>query len=333
MAIGSTPSLVAKVRSYVVTFPDDLAISIVALAVSGAVLVAKPGIAAVEFLFGLPLLLFLPGYGVVSALFPGTRERITRSPPSLSSDGDAGIDAVERVGLSLGLSVALVPLVAMALYAADVGLALDALVVGLVLVSGTGLVVGSIRRRRLPAEERFDPSLGAAVERGYGATVGAETRLEGGVNVVLAASILVAATAFGFALMAPQSTEAGSNLMILTERDGSYVAGGYPDLTSGESAQLTLGVRNEEGERVDYTVVVETHRVDGGEVVDAREVTRLSNPVAAGETWYATHDVSVAGDHERLTYLLYRGDAPADPDIDSAYRHAYLWTDGTGSDE
>lgn len=334
MAIGSTPSLVAKVRSYVVTFPDDLAVALVGLVVSAAVLVADPGMVALEFLFGLPLLLFLPGYGLVSALFPETRERITRSQPSLSSDRDGGIDVVERVGLSVGLSVAMVPLVAMALFAVGIGLVLDALVVGLVLVSGIGLLVGSIRRRRVPAEDRFAPSLSTAVERGYGATVGAETTLEGGVNVVLVVSVLVAATAFGFALMAPQSTEAGSNLMIVTEQDGSYVAGDYPDLTAGESSQLAVGVRNEEGERADYTVVVEMQSVADGEVTDAREVTRLSNAVAPGETWYANHEVSVTdADQNRLTYLLYRGDAPSDPDIESAYRHAYLWVDGTESSE
>lgn len=54
---------------------------------------------------GLSLVLWLPGYSVTKALFP----------LQLRANTANGIDGIERVALSIGLSVALVPIVALIL--------------------------------------------------------------------------------------------------------------------------------------------------------------------------------------------------------------------------
>jgi uncharacterized membrane protein len=59
-----------------------------------------------RYLLGVVFVLFLPGYTFIKALFP------TQVPVKTSSES---IDAIERVALSLGMSLALVPIVGLLL--------------------------------------------------------------------------------------------------------------------------------------------------------------------------------------------------------------------------
>ncbi|MDZ7730415.1 MAG: DUF1616 domain-containing protein [Natrialbaceae archaeon] len=60
---------------------------------------------------GLAFLLFVPGYVFIAALFPEAGE----SPRSDPDGTRSGIDGIERVALAFGLSIALTPLVGLAL--------------------------------------------------------------------------------------------------------------------------------------------------------------------------------------------------------------------------
>jgi uncharacterized membrane protein len=72
--------------------------------------------------FGVIFVLFLPGYAFVKALFP------TNLPGKISSES---IETIERVALSVGLSIALVSMVGLLLYYSPFGLDLDAIVLSL----------------------------------------------------------------------------------------------------------------------------------------------------------------------------------------------------------
>ena len=56
----------------------------------------------IRVVLGLPFILFIPGYILVFTLFPAKKT-------------DRGIDIIERVALSLGLSIAIVPLIGLGL--------------------------------------------------------------------------------------------------------------------------------------------------------------------------------------------------------------------------
>ena len=58
-----------------------------------------PGTKSLRVVLGLPFILFFPGWVTVSALFPEKR----------------GLDFLERVAISFGLSIAIVPLLGLAL--------------------------------------------------------------------------------------------------------------------------------------------------------------------------------------------------------------------------
>jgi uncharacterized membrane protein len=90
---------------------------------------------------------------------------------------------------------------------------------------------------------------------------------------------------------------------------------------------------------VEYTVVVELQRVTivnetdsttnatTVRVLDERELRRFEVSLAHNETWHNQHTVTptMTGDRLRLQYLLYRGEPPADPSGETAYRELHLW--------
>ena len=82
------------------------------------------------------------------------------------------------------------------------------------------------------------------------------------------------------------------------------------------------------GAYVSYTVVVQLERVGAdGAVVDRIELDRLSATVAPGERWTRQHEVTptTTGEDLRLSYLLFVGDAPADPTREDARHATHVW--------
>ena len=81
-------------------------------------------------LFGVLLVLFIPGYALIAALFPAA--------------GD--IDGIERIALSFGLSIAIVPLTGLALNYTPWGIRLDPVVTCLSLLTLGLCLVAQYRR-------------------------------------------------------------------------------------------------------------------------------------------------------------------------------------------
>jgi hypothetical protein len=72
--------------------------------------------------FGLVLILFLPGYAFVKAIFPITL------PTEVSS---RKMEAIERIALSVGVSIAIVPIIGLVLYYTPLGIDIVPIVLSL----------------------------------------------------------------------------------------------------------------------------------------------------------------------------------------------------------
>lgn len=91
----------------------------------------------VRWLLGSVFVLFVPGYVTVEALFPKSRE----------------LDGIERFALSIGLSLALVPLIGLLLNYTPWGIRLDPIVVSLTIFTLTLAAVGLLRKFRMSYEK------------------------------------------------------------------------------------------------------------------------------------------------------------------------------------
>lgn len=295
--------------------------------------------------FGLPFVLFLPGYALVAALFPeaggGPSSEDTGDGEAGDGDGrDGGIDGVERVALSFGLSIAVVPLLGLVLNFTPFGIRLVPVLVSVSLVTAGAAAVGARRRQLLLPEERFRVPYREWYAGARAELFEPDSRWDAALNVLLVVSVLLAVSSVAYAVAVPQQGESFTEFYLLTEtEDGELVADDYPtNYTVGDSRPLVVGVTNQEHEPVAYTVVVELQEVqlrgpNGTEVVvdRATELDRYAVSLADNETDQRAVDVrpARAGQRMRLAFLLYRGEPPADPSVETAYRETHLWVNVT----
>src|SRR5271157_1961330 len=88
---------------------------------------------------GLLMVLFLPGYALIAALFPRKDD----------------LDGIERLALSFGLSIAVVPLIGLGLNYTPWGIHLDSIVVCLTIFTVACSYIANQRRHELAAGVRF----------------------------------------------------------------------------------------------------------------------------------------------------------------------------------
>jgi len=280
--------------------------------------------------FGLAFPLFAPGYVAVAALFP------ERGEPPGEGDG-GGIDGIERLALSFGLSIAIVPLIGLVLNFTPWGIRLGPIMLS---VSGITLAltaVAAVRRWNLPEAERFRVPYRSWLAAARTELFEPDSGKDAALNVLLVLSILLAVTSVGYALFVPKEGEAFTELYLLSESDdGELVADDYPtNFTVGEPKPLVVGIGNHEHRSMDYTVVVELQRVNivdnETQVLESQELDRVQASVGDGETFQQPVEVAptVSGERLRLAFLLYESSPPAEPTFETAYRKTHLWVSVT----
>jgi uncharacterized membrane protein len=128
-----------------VSQPRGVAIDnqVILIAVVVATLLLFPLVAftsgGVRIAFGLLFALFFPGYALLSAIFP--------------KQGKLG--GIERIALSFGLSIAVVPLIGLILNFTPWGIELYPIVISVTIFILAASVVGWYRQRKLEPDQRF----------------------------------------------------------------------------------------------------------------------------------------------------------------------------------
>ena len=129
-------------------FPKDLDLTLVILLTLLCILfVLIPPIneiSPIRIIFGLPLVLFLPGYALIAVLFPRKDD----------------LDVIERIALSFGLSIAVVPLLGMALNYTPFGIRLSPVLIVLSVFTISLALGAYVRRSKILEEDRFSVAFG-----------------------------------------------------------------------------------------------------------------------------------------------------------------------------
>ena len=257
-------------------------------------------LAVLRLLLGLAYVLFVPGYALQAALFAG----------------DAELDGPERLALSFGLSVAVVPPIALILDQLPWGLRLWPIVFAEALVIALCSTIALYRRSRLPAEER--PVLTVDVDAG--AWWAAQDRANRVLYSVLAGALLMAAVSAAAIVLLPKPGEHFTEFYILGPEG---LAENYPrEVVSGQPLTVTLGVTNREGDAQRYRVAVH----NGAHAIGAVQTIQLDHE----QTYEApvTFAPVEIGDDVQINFLLYRDGDPEDQGSSSEeapYRTLRLW--------
>lgn len=185
-----------------------------------------------RIILGIPLVIFSPGYVLMTALFPRKES----------------MENVQRVALSLGMSIAVVPLIGLILNYTSWGITLESVLGSTAAFIVIMSVIAWVRRIQYPEGERFGIWFHLNMS-GLGKGIWDKT-----LTVVLAASVLGAIVAAGYAIATPEDGEKFTEFYIL----GPYgEAADYPrSVTVGRKVEVNAGIVNHENETVSYRLVV-----------------------------------------------------------------------------
>ncbi len=258
----------------------------------------------IRTILGLPLVLFLPGYALIAALFPGKDD----------------LDGIERVALSFGLSIAVVPLIGLGLNYTQWGIRLVPI---LVFLTNFIIIMSfvAIYRREALGDEAFSvdfDKLASSFKNEIITDPGSKTdRI---LTIVLVISILASVMTLAYVVATPKQGERFTEFYILgPER----MADNYrTQLVLGESVDVIVGIVNHEYSMVNYSVVI---RLDD-EIIDTPQ--SLQNiSLEHDQQWEkpVSFVPSVTGESMKLQYLLYRED-----NMTASYRDLHLWVNVGG---
>ena len=235
-------------------YPSDLIIIVIwsVLAVAGALLL--PDGNAGRIILAIPLIIFIPGYSMVSALWP---QGLADEPDDKENNPEKReIDNLERVALSFGLSIAIAALIGIGLNSIwDISFVpiLSSLFGFIVITSSFAWY----RRMTLPVENRFSVSF--VVE--FKSILGEWTQVDKVIAVFLVISLIVAGSVLAYMVITPPDGENFSELYIL---DQNYTIEHFPtNLTANETGTIIIGVVCHEYEVTNYTVVVTLSNMTG----------------------------------------------------------------------
>ncbi|KUH34440.1 hypothetical protein APY94_02060 [Thermococcus celericrescens] len=210
-------------------------ITIIALSLFLDFLIAFFPDSIVRKALGLAFVLFFPGYVFITALFPEKKE----------------LDSLERLALSFGLSIAIVPLIGLALNYTPWGIRLTPILVSLT-VFNTAFALTAIYRRET-AIEPWIPWI--TMERVKKELEWEESsKLDKALTVILIIAIITSIGALAYVITHPKPGEAFTEFYILGP---GGIADDYPtELFVGENGTVIIGIVNHEHRNVTYYVQI-----------------------------------------------------------------------------
>lgn len=273
----------------------------------------------IEWAFGIPFLLVVPGYALAAALFAGD----PRGFRSGSADGELPGWAA-KVAIALVTSALLVAVVGVTLAAVG-SLQLTPTVLILAGISLGFAILARFRRRRFRSTTPYptESSSGSPQKSVMFGKSGLQK-----VSLAVAIVVLLGALTFAGTTASGQSPYSEATLLgseaqdLLEETETTFVA--------GEENTLGLALANHEGTPVEYEFVGKVQRVGpDGTVLEEERVDTASRQLAHNESVVVERTIvpSVTGENLRLQYLVYKGGAPADPTRENADLSLRVWID------
>ncbi|AKB52833.1 hypothetical protein MSBRW_3580 [Methanosarcina barkeri str. Wiesmoor] len=266
------------------------------------IFVLTPGINETMFrnILGLPLVLFLPGYALIAALFPAKSD----------------LDGIERVALSFGLSIAVVPLIGLGLNYTPWGIRTLPILISLSAFTFIMCGLAYLRRASLPENEAFKVSFkAAALSLKAEVMETSESRLDRALTVFLIISILLSVVTLAYVVVSPKEGEHFTEFYLLgPEGKADNYTTNY---TLGQSGTVIVGVVNHEYRPVNYTMEV---KLENKSLFLPENVKHIS--LAHNETWEESVTIMppFEGKNMKLQFLLFNDTEKTVP-----YRDLHLW--------
>ena len=235
---------------------------------------------ALRIVLGLPVVLFFPGYTLLSALF--------------SKRGSLG--GIERIALSFGLSIAVTLLIGLILNYTPWGISLYPFLISVTLFTLVTSAIAWYRQWILSPTERFSIAVNASLPK---------WEKLGNLDKVLYTSlvvvVLVALGSLGYVFATPKQGETFTEFYIL---GAEGKAENYPkQVTQGEPVELIIGIINHEYEVTSYRIDIE---INGNETKQIK-----IKPLAHEEKWedVVSFVPQTSGNGQKVEFWVYKNGA------------------------
>ena len=199
---------------------------------------------------------------------------------------------IERVAISFGLSIAIVPLIGLLLSYTPYGIRLQPVIFSMAAFILITSVVAWLRQTHLTKEEQ------PVLELKLSSPVAGKNRLDKVLTVVLVIVALGTFSILGYVLTQPKPGETFTEFYIL-DQEGQ--AADYPlELSVGEEGQITVGIINHEGKETDYRVEISVRQ---RKIAEAGPINLLDEEKWQGEMSFV---LDVVGPEQKIEIMLYK---------------------------
>ena len=310
--------------------PADLILIVVWLTASiAAIYLPILNETPIRIALAIPVILFIPGYCLLASLFP--------------KNGD--LDLMARMVLSIGVSIAIVPLIGLGLNFTPWGIRLDPIVLSLILFTLVMTLIILYQRSRLPSEERFRvpvSEIAAAIKEEFWKKEA--TRNARILNGALAVAILITILTAVYVVTVPREGEQFTEFFILGE---NRTVANYPDwIIPGQNYSMFVGVGNHENRDSIYTIetwMLQTefdNSTNSSHILIMDPDNRVQFTLANNQTTIIPYNLSVPNisvqnfsvpknRYNRVEFLLFKGTLPGHElsgtdRINASYRDLHL---------
>jgi len=287
-----------------------------------------------RIILGLPFVIFIPGYILIFALFPTKKT-------------DESIELLERFALSFGVSVAIIPLISLALNFTTFGIRTESVLSLVFLFNISVGIIAIIRWIKTDEENRFVIKIDIRFNK-------SKSKIDKILTLVLISSIIITISLSILLFITPKTGEKFTEFYIL---GASGIADDYPkDFEIQENKTITLGIINHEYKNINYTIEIwlinqslgYNQTTEKNETIyhnmyfkDKFNITLSHIPINIEEKWSPQwekmYNLSFNRKGEwKLSFLLFKEKTQdynqsidyfnvAEEKIKSAYRELYLW--------
>jgi uncharacterized membrane protein len=256
---------------------------------------------------GIAIVPFIPGYALVAALFPKK----------------ADLETLERIALSFGMSIALVPLICLVLTFTPWGFRLNSLISSLTLFITACILIAFVRRHQLSKEARFTIN-GKKIYDGFKTELSKDSSmLDKALTVIVLMMILISMAMVAYVIVMPKQGDKYTEFYILGP-DGKTES--YPtDYYLGDSRPVIVGIINHEYRNVTYDLVVSLNNSTVVTHLYEAQMTLADNQTREDRINLVPDRVGKNLDMEFLLYI--------DGNMTAPYRECRLWVNVTPLDQ
>jgi uncharacterized membrane protein len=244
---------------------------------------------------------------------------------------------IERIMLSVGVSIAIVPLIGLGLNFTPWKIRLDPIVIALIFFTWVMFLVAHYRRASLSSENQlrvpFVESAGR-IRREF--LPSGENKVDRFLSIILTVVVLAALIMTVYVIFAaPKEDEHFTEFFILGE---NRTTSGYPSLIiAGNSYPVYIGVGNHENGDISYTIETWILKTEFDNVTNISTIRamdandRLSFTLAQNKTTVIPYNLSInQTGYNQVEFLLFKEIIPNSKvtgynRINASYRNVHIW--------